>query len=67
MSSVHGDKTIVANSDRVVIDDLGRFIVDYLVGYNISLHIGYCSRPGVSCQKSKVIFPEGYCPQTITI
>jgi len=28
MSIVYGDKAIVANSDRVVIDDLGRFIVD---------------------------------------
>jgi len=33
ISSVYGDKAIVATSDRVVIDDLGRFIVDYLFGY----------------------------------
>jgi len=35
MSSVYGDKAIVANSDRVVIDDLGRFIIDYLFGISL--------------------------------
>ena len=33
VSSVHGDKAIVANSDRVVIEDLGRFILLIFVRY----------------------------------